>query len=66
MAKKNIAYRASVVENYGEGDHSGTKWIDVGVSFAHDDGKCFDIVLAKGLSVSNRLVLREPLPAKES
>jgi hypothetical protein len=64
MAKKEVAFRASVVENFGEGENEVSKWIDVGVAFAHNDGKGFDVVLAKGLSVSDRIVLREPLPAK--
>ena len=65
MAKKEVAYRASVVENFGEGENEGSKWIDVGVAFAHQDGKGFDIVLARGISVSDRIVLREPLPPKD-
>jgi hypothetical protein len=64
MAKKEVAFRASVVENFGEGENEGSKWIDVGVAFAHGDGKGYDVVLAKGISVSDRIVLREPLPPK--
>jgi hypothetical protein len=66
----NIAQRtlrASVVETYkGAGGEDKNHWTDVGVAFPHKDGKGYNIVIRKGISLSGEIVLRESEPKEDS
>jgi hypothetical protein len=52
--KKSPVYRAYTVERI---DEDNSFWTQIGVAFAHDDMKGFNVVL-KALPLDGRLVLR--------
>lgn len=57
------SHKAFVVEDRAEGeptdDSNKPFWTRVGSAWPHKDGKGLNIVLASGVAVSGRLVLRE-------
>ncbi|UVO28169.1 hypothetical protein [Bradyrhizobium arachidis] len=42
------------------GDGRKATWTRVGAAWPNDDGKGFNIVIAPGVAVSGKIVLREP------
>ena len=57
-AKSKPSYEAFVVS--GEGDK--TNWTKIGAAWLHEDRKGINVVIAEGLSVGGKLVLREVHP----
>lgn len=47
------------------GDGRKATWTRVGAAWSNDDGKGYNIVIAPGVSVSGKIVLREPRPQAE-
>jgi hypothetical protein len=48
----------------GEGEQS--IWTKVGAAWPHDDGKGFNIAITPGVSLSGKVVLREPRPQSDA
>lgn len=44
------------------GDGRKATWTRIGAAWPNDDGKGYNIVIAPGLAVSGKIVLREPRP----
>ncbi|BAR56156.1 hypothetical protein NK6_2976 [Bradyrhizobium diazoefficiens] len=44
------------------GDGRNSTWTRIGAAWPNDDGKGFNIVIAPGLAVLGKIVLREPKP----
>lgn len=44
------------------GTGRNSTWTRIGAAWPNDDGKGFNIVIAPGLSVSGKIVSREPKP----
>lgn len=44
------------------GDGRKSTWTRIGAAWPNDDGKGFNIVIAPGVAVSGKIVLREPKP----
>jgi co-chaperonin GroES (HSP10) len=69
MAKKEKpTHEAFVAVKTGNKDDDGndkTVWLKVGSGWAHDDGKGMNLVL-QALPVDGKLVVRRPLPPRES
>lgn len=68
MTRKNTkpSHRAHVVRNYkDENGAEQARWTEIGVVFAHADGKGFDVIL-EAMPVNGRIVIRanEPKPEK--
>jgi hypothetical protein len=40
-------------------------WTRIGAAWPNDDGKGYNIVIAPGVSVSGKIVLREPRPPSD-
>lgn len=47
------------------GDGRKAIWTRVGAAWSNEDGKGFNLVIAPGIAVSGKLVLREPRPPAE-
>jgi hypothetical protein len=47
------------------GDGRRATWTRIGAAWPNDDGKGYNIVIAPGLAVSGKIVLREPKPQGE-
>ena len=61
-------HNAYVVINPKEGSDRKATWLRVGAVWPHKNGGGFDLVIPEGISVSGRIVCREPreeLPAAE-
>jgi hypothetical protein len=57
---KKPSHRAYVVSQPKEGSDQKGFWHEVGVVWPHNSGKGFDVVIHDGISVSGRIVCREP------
>ena len=44
------------------GDGRNSTWTRIGAAWPNDDGKGFNIVIARGVAVLGKIVLREPKP----
>jgi hypothetical protein len=59
MSKKP-SHRAFVVSQPKDGSDQKGFWHEIGVVWPHNSGKGFDVVIHDGISVSGRIVCREP------
>ena len=57
---KKPSHRAYVVSQPKEGSDKKGFWHEVGVVWPHKTGNGFDVVVHDGISVSGRIVCREP------
>ena len=57
-------HTAYVVIDPKEGSDSKAQWIEVGAVWPHKNGSGFDLVIPPGISLSGRIVCREPQPAE--
>ncbi|MGY3134549.1 hypothetical protein ACVWZM_005231 [Bradyrhizobium sp. USDA 4501] len=48
------------------GDGRKSTWTRIGAAWPNDDGKGYNIVIAPGVAVSGKIVLRAPKPHQES
>ena len=56
--KKLPSHKAFAVENFTKDDKEKSSWKEIGVAWAHKDGKGFDLNI-KLMPLSGRIVLRE-------
>lgn len=56
--KKKPSHKAFAVENFTKDDKEKSSWKEIGVAWAHKDGKGFDVNV-KLIPLSGRIVLRE-------
>ena len=56
--KKQPSHKAFAVENFTKDDKEKSSWKEIGVAWAHKDGKGFDLNI-KLMPLSGRIVLRE-------
>lgn len=56
--KKKPSHKAFAVENFTKDDKEKSSWKEIGVAWAHKDGKGFDLNI-KLFPLSGRIVLRE-------
>ena len=56
--KKQPSHKAFAVENFTKDDKEKSSWKEIGVAWAHKDGKGFDLNV-KLVPLSGRIVLRE-------
>lgn len=61
VTKTKPAYEAFIVGRSGK----APQWTKVGAAWNHDDGKGINVILAPGLSVSGKLVLRPVDPQRK-